>query len=203
MKMNKDFKDSKIKEDNKFKDNKFKEIERKFLVKYLPDLSKIKNLEKNYIKQAYISTSPLLRIRQKNDQYFFTYKSKGSIERVEVEEEITKEEFLNLWNKIEGYPIIKTRYTFPIGEVEVMGEDGESIEILEKKDININNFNNINNIIVELDIYEEYHKGFKNIEIEFCNLEDANAFIPPNWFGEDVTENFLYTNASMSKNKII
>lgn len=157
------------------------EIERKFLVKHIPDLSQIPNLQKNYIKQAYISTTPLLRIRQKNEQYFFTYKSRGTIQRTEVEEEITKEQFLNLWSKIEGYPIIKTRYTFPL------------VDIINK---------NKSCLFVELDIYEGEHEGFKNVEVEFSSLEEANSFIPPEWFGEDITENFLYTNASLSKNKV-
>ncbi|MFI3230565.1 MAG: adenylate cyclase [bacterium] len=158
--------------------NRNLEIEKKYLVKYMPDLSKISNLKEYVIKQAYISTTPLLRIRQRNNQYFFTYKSSGSIERTEVEELITQEQFLNLWEKIEGTPIIKKRYTFPIA--------------ISPKTANI--------LFAELDVYEGELEGFKNVEVEFSSVKEANNFIPPDWFGEDVTDNFEYTNANLSKN---
>lgn len=158
--------------------NKNLEIEKKFLVNYVPDLSKTNNLKKYVIKQAYVSIVPLLRIRQSNDQYFFTYKSSGSIERTEIEEIITKEQFLNLWQKIEGVPITKTRYTFPIA--------------ISAGTANI--------LFAELDIYEGELEGFKSVEVEFSSLDEANNFQPPDWFGEDVTHNFEFTNANLSKN---
>lgn len=161
--------------------NKNLEIEKKYLVKYVPDLKKISNLKEYVIKQAYISTTPLLRIRQSNNQYFFTYKSSGLIERTEVEEIITEEQFLNLWKKIEGTPIMKKRYTFPIA--------------ISPKTANI--------LFAELDIYEGELEGFKNVEVEFSSIEEASNFIPPDWFGEDITNNPKYTNANLSKDREI
>ncbi|WP_250278051.1 CYTH domain-containing protein [[Clostridium] colinum] len=144
------------------------EIERKFLLKYMPNLE---NCETYYIKQGYICTNPVLRIRQKNEKYIFTFKGKGDIQREEIEQEITKEEFENLWQKIQGQPIIKTRYIIPID----------------------------NNLKAELDIYDGNLKGFKNVEVEFDSIDEANNFIPPDWFGEDITKNEKYTNAYLSK----
>ena len=144
------------------------EIERKFLVKYIPDL---KGCKSYYIKQGYISTQPVLRIRQKNEKYIFTFKGKGDIKREEIEKEITKEEFDNLWLKIQGQPIIKTRYIIPL-------QDG---------------------LIAELDIYDGNLKGFKNVEVEFDSIKDADNFTAPDWFGEDITKNVKYTNAYLSK----
>ncbi len=144
------------------------EIERKFLVKYIPNLDGLKKL---YIKQGYISTKPVLRIRQQDEKYVFTFKGKGDLIRKEIEEEITKQEFDNLFKKIEGNPIIKTRYIVKID----------------------------NNLKAELDIYEGVLKGFKNVEVEFNSIEQANSFIPPDWFGEDITKNEKYTNAYLSK----
>lgn len=144
------------------------EIEKKFLVNYIPDLKDCKCF---YIKQGYISTNPVLRIRQKDEKYIFTFKGKGDISREEIEKEITKEEFDNLWLKIEGQPIIKSRYIIPLE----------------------------NGLIAELDIYDGNLKGFKNVEVEFDSIEEAENFIPPDWFGEDITKNIKYTNAYLSK----
>lgn len=144
------------------------EIERKFLVNYMPNLNSYKY---SYIKQGYISIQPVLRVRQKDEKYMFTFKGKGDIKREEIEKEITKEEFDNLWLKIEGEPIIKKRYIIPLE----------------------------NGLIAELDIYEGNLEGFKNIEVEFDNLEQAKNFIPPNWFGKDITTDIKYTNAYLSK----
>ena len=42
------------------------EIERKFLIKELPDLSKYDYVD---IEQGYLCTHPVVRIRKKNDKY--------------------------------------------------------------------------------------------------------------------------------------
>ncbi len=144
------------------------EIERKFLVKYMPN---IEGCKKFYIKQGYISINPVLRVRQINEKYIFTFKGKGDIQRQEIEREINKDEFDNLWLKIEGEPIIKTRY----------------IILLD------------NNLKAELDIYEGNLKGFKNVEVEFNSIKEAEDFNPPDWFGKDITKNIKYTNAYLSK----
>ena len=38
-------------------------------------------------------------------------------------------------------------------------------------------------------------------EVEFESEEEANAFVPPQWFGEDVTFDGRYHNSYMSKMK--
>ena len=73
------------------------EIERKFLVDSLPNL---KDCRSEKIIQAYISTDPVIRIRQMNTHYFLTVKSHGHIMREEFEMPITKEQFYSLWEKI-------------------------------------------------------------------------------------------------------
>ena len=54
------------------------EIERKFLIKDLPDLSKYDYVD---IEQGYLSTEPVVRIRKKNDKYMLTYKGSGKLAR--------------------------------------------------------------------------------------------------------------------------
>lgn len=152
------------------------EIERKFLIKELP-----KNLEQyeiKTIKQAYISTNPTIRIRQQNDEYILTVKGSGKMKRQEFELELTKEQFENLWKKIEGGYISKKRYIIPF-----LGDEN-----LSERELTI-----------ELDIYEGQLQGFMNVEVEFSTLNDAILFEPPNWFGEEVTNDKRYSNASLVK----
>lgn len=148
------------------------EIERKFLVEKLPpDLEKYKS---HKIKQAYIATSPTLRLRQQDDEYIFTFKGKGDIKKVEFEYKLSEEEFNNLWQKVETKKIEKTRYLIPLD----------------------------NNLTAELDIYYGELSGFMNVEVEFESLEKAEEFKAPAWFGEDISMDRRYSNASLSINGI-
>ena len=57
------------------------EIERKFLVRSLPE-----NLEQypfHFIEQAYLCTSPVVRVRRQDNEYILTYKGKGLMVREE------------------------------------------------------------------------------------------------------------------------
>lgn len=148
-------------------DDKKYEIEKKYLIKNIPNL---KNLKSYKIVQGYISVDPVLRIRQKNDKYFFTFKGKGFLKRIEFEQEITKKEFENLLPKIEGTIIKKTRYIYPLN----------------------------NNFIAEIDIFEKPFENLCIVEVEFNSENDAKNFIPPDWFGEDITNNIKFTNSYMS-----
>ena len=50
------------------------EIERKFTIKELPDLTSYKY---HKIEQAYLNTNPVVRIRKEDDNYYLTYKGKA------------------------------------------------------------------------------------------------------------------------------
>ena len=84
------------------------EIERKFLVNTLPE--GLEDYPHSEISQAYISTRPVIRIRQKGDKYILTVKSSGLLKREEFEMYISREEYDNLAAKAEGNIINKTRY---------------------------------------------------------------------------------------------
>lgn len=148
------------------------EIERKFLVSFLPEC--LDCFCKHEIKQAYISTSPTLRLRQQDDSYIFTFKGRGEIKKTEFEYSLTKEEFDKLWEKVETKKIEKTRYLIPLE----------------------------NNLTAELDIYHGELKGFMNVEVEFDSLEKAEKFKVPKWFGKDVSTDKRYSNAQLSINGI-
>lgn len=92
------------------------EIERKFLVKELPDLSGVKSSE---IMQGYVSILPEIRVRKLDDKYYRTEKDEGTVVREEREWEITKDEADKLFSEVKTNIIKKTRYYIPYGNYTV------------------------------------------------------------------------------------
>ncbi|MGN0156679.1 MAG: CYTH domain-containing protein [Lachnospiraceae bacterium] len=86
------------------------EIERKFTIKELPDLSQYSF---HKIEQAYLNTDPVIRIRREDDNYYMTYKGKGLLAREEYNLPLNKESYFHLLSKADGIVISKTRYLIP------------------------------------------------------------------------------------------
>ena len=51
----------------------------------------------------------------------------------------------------------------------------------------------------ELDIFGGVLDGLYFIEVEFESEEDAENFVPPVWFGENVSDDKRYANSYLSK----
>lgn len=145
------------------------EIERKFLIKNLPD--NLTSYKARKIEQAYLCTDPVVRVRRDNDDYYLTYKSKGMIVREEYNLPLTKEAYGHLLAKADGNIITKTRYEIP------------------EKD----------NLTIELDVFEGKFDGLLLAEVEFASEEEALGYIPPEWFGEDVSNSTKYHNSTLSR----
>lgn len=145
------------------------EIERKFLIKKLPD--NLTSYKARKIEQAYLCTAPVVRVRRDNDDYYLTYKSKGMIVREEYNLPLTKEAYRHLLAKADGNIITKTRYEIP------------------EKD----------NLTIELDVFEGKFDGLLLAEVEFASEEEALGYIPPEWFGEDVSNSTKYHNSTLSR----
>ena len=145
------------------------EIERKFLVKELPD-----NLEsyphKSY-KQGYLCRGPVVRVRDEGGEYVLTYKGSGLLVREEYNLPLNKEAFEHLLEKIDGKIIDKERYRVPL-----QGSD----------------------LVAELDIFNGELDPLKLVEVEFESEEEAKAFVPPEWFGREVTYDPRYHNSTLS-----
>jgi len=92
------------------------EIERKFLIDILPDLTKY---EHNHICQGYLCTSPVVRVRRDGDRYYLTYKGDGLLAREEANLKLTKESFEHLLAKADGRIIDKTRYLIPFNKYTI------------------------------------------------------------------------------------
>ena len=86
------------------------EIERKFTITKLPDLSAYPSKK---MVQAYLNTDPVIRIRKEAEEYVLTYKGKGLLVREEYNLPLNKESFDHLLPKADGTVISKTRYYIP------------------------------------------------------------------------------------------
>jgi CYTH domain-containing protein len=86
------------------------EIERKFLVKHLPNGWKGKT--SSHIVQGYFPTFKAIeiRLRRKDSHHFLTVKAGQGHKRQEEEIEISKAQFRALWPLTRGAQISKTRY---------------------------------------------------------------------------------------------
>lgn len=150
------------------------EVEKKWLVTGdLPDLNGIKGKE---VIQGYIavtSDGTEVRVRQKGDKYFQTIKSDGGLVRGEIEVELTKNQFDDLWQATVGRRLEKTRY-----EIEFGGAT------------------------IELDVYKGDLAGLNVAEVEFASVRDSETFAPPRWFGKEVTEDKRFKNKNLAINGI-
>ena len=147
------------------------EIERKFLVPALPP--DYQSWEAIQMEQGYLSTAPVVRVRKENDEYYLTYKSKGLLAREEYNLPLTRESYEHLLSKADGIILTKKRYMIPVPVNE--------------------------HLTIELDVFEGHYNGLILAEVEFSTEEEAKAFTPPSWFGEDVTFSGEYHNSRLSK----
>ena len=53
-------------------------------------------------------------------------------------------------------------------------------------------------LVIELDVFEAPFQGLVLAEVEFSSEEQALAFTPPAWFGQDVTFSKKYHNSRLS-----
>ena len=145
------------------------EIERKFLIDRLPE--KLEVYPHKELEQGYLCTDPVVRVRKEGEEYVLTYKSKGLMMREEYNLPLNKTAYEHLLEKADGIVISKTRYILP-------EKDG---------------------LKIELDVFHGKHDGLILAEVEFPTKEAANAYCPPEWFGEDVTYSTKYHNSNLSK----
>jgi len=52
-------------------------------------------------------------------------------------------------------------------------------------------------MIVEIDVYDQV--DFVVVEVEFASMEEADSFVPPSWFGEEISFNKKYSNKAVWK----
>ena len=147
------------------------EIERKFLIHSLP--VDLNKYQSRRIEQAYLCTEPVVRIRRQDDDYILTYKSAGMMAREEDNLALTREAYLHLKEKADGIVLSKTRYLLPLD----------------------------NGLMIELDVFDAPYETLYLAEVEFSSVNEANSFVAPDWFGEDVTYSGKFHNSYLSQPK--
>ena len=158
------------------------EIERKFTIKELPaDLERYSFL---HIEQAYLNDSPVVRIRKENEEYYLTYKGSGLMAREEYNLPLDEASYRHLLTKADGNIISKKRYVIPIEKPQFQKNFVPAIEPA---------------LSIELDVFAPPFAPLVMAEVEFPSVEMADAFIPPAWFDEEVTNNPEYHNSVMSR----
>ena len=145
------------------------EIERKYLIDKIP--FSLEGFCCRRIEQGYLCTEPVVRVRRDDDTYYLTYKSKGLMVREEYNLPLTREAYEHLKTKADGRIISKLRYMIPLA----------------------------GSLTAELDLFQDDLAPLMLAEVEFDTVEEAEHFLPPEWFGEDVTSSSKYHNSTLSK----
>ena len=159
------------------------EIERKFTVKTVPV-----NLEQypfHIIEQAYLCIDPVVRIRKEDDNYYLTYKGKGLMAREEYNLPLHEQAYYHLREKADGNVIAKKRYLIPIEKPTFVSDFNSSIDQIS--------------LTIELDIFEAPFENLIIAEVEFPDEKTARAFLPVDWFLDDVTNDPAYHNSNLSR----
>jgi adenylate cyclase len=144
------------------------EIERKFLVAEVPGDLDIGSREE--IAQGYLATGDhQVRLRRQGDRPLLTAKRGRGLVRDEVEVPLEEESFERLWPLTEGRRLKKERLTATV--------DGQTVEV---------------------DVYRGPLAGLIVAEVEFEDLGAARAFLPPRWFGRELTDDARYSNQRLA-----
>jgi adenylate cyclase len=147
-----------------------REIERKFLVKWLPD--ELKRSRSFVIEQGYLATESAgrqVRLRKRGHAASLTFKLRRDSHREEREIKLSPKQFAALWPGTAGRRLRKVRYEIPW-----------------------------ENVLIELDIYRGRHAGLVVAEVEFPDRATCRRFKAPWWFGREVTGEKRYSNVRLA-----
>lgn len=144
------------------------ERERTWMVRRLPqDLPAPTPIRQGYLAH---DGTVAVRVRRRGDRHVATVKGGRGARRVEVEWDVTREQFEALWPLTEGRRVEKVRHEVPVGDATA-----------------------------ELDVFAGALAGLVLVEVEFDDDEAMAGFDPPDWFGPEVTDDERYTNGSLAQ----
>lgn len=147
-----------------------REIERKYLLKRLPE--DLNRWRRYVIVQGYLATEPdgrQVRLRKKGKTASLTFKVGRGRSREEREIKLSPKQFAALWPATAGRRLYKLRYEIPW-----------------------------RNLLIEIDIYRRRHSGLVVAEVEFPYRATCAKFKPPSWFGREVTGEKRYSNVRLA-----
>lgn len=145
------------------------EIERKFLLDRVPP--ETADVEPTDIAQGYlaIDADAEVRIRVRGDDRVLTVKrGRGEVRR-EISVPLTDEQFEALWPLTAGRQVEKRRWVIPQGELQL-----------------------------EVDVFGGHLEGLIVAEVEFPSEAASRGFVPPDWFGREVTDDAHFRNAALA-----
>lgn len=147
------------------------EVERKWLVREPPPdaLAAIGDR----IDQGYLlvcADGGEVRLRRRGARCYLTTKAGRGLVREELEVELTSDQYAVLWPATEGRRVEKVRRVLEAG----------------------------GGLVIELDEYAGALTGLLTAEVEFPDVDTANEFDVPSWFGRDVTEDDAYRNQRLA-----
>ncbi|AZN39083.1 CYTH domain-containing protein [Paenibacillus albus] len=152
------------------------EVERKFLLPVYPaalvQSGELVILSEQRIDQTYlaIADSQELRVRRLVDlatgtvHFTHTFKSGGGLVREEIEYDISEGLYEQVMQAFQAIPLTKNRITARWNDTTT----------------------------VEIDIYDQIQLTV--LEVEFESEKEALAFVPPDWFGQDISSAKEYSN---------
>lgn len=106
--------------------------------------------------------------------YFLTLKLGSGLTRLEFENRISKKEYENLENdNLTKFTILKTRH----------------IIFYNEHTYYLDYYNNV----------FENNKNLITVEVEFHSEEEAKNFTPPDWLGEEITNDEKYKNKNLKE----
>ena len=148
------------------------EIERKYLLNLADVPAVLNELEYADIEQGYLlwnDEGGESRLRRIGNQHKLTIKKGKGIKRTEVEIDISEDQYRSLWLLTEGKRLYKTRY-----------------------------YLNESKHVIEIDVYSGKAAGLVVAEVEFMDIEDCKSYIPPHWFGREISENEAFRNRNLA-----
>jgi CYTH domain-containing protein len=124
------------------------------------------------LRQAYVAVDGGVEVRVRSDgaAHVLTVKSGAGLERGEVEVPVGAAEFDELWAMAGDHHLEKTRHRIDLG-----------------------------GLTAELDLYGGALAGLAVVEVEFPTRAEAEAFAPPDWFGDEVTGDPAWSNAALAR----
>ncbi len=141
------------------------EIERRFKIKFLPNLDMVerKEITQDYLyKDSFTACRKRKIVDNESTKFIYTCKCKAGTEKGstnEIEAEISKEKYDSLGNGY-GNTIVKDRYIYNLE----------------------------NGLVAEIDIFKGKFEKIAIVEVEFESIEQAKKFVIPEWFGDEICD---------------
>ena len=147
------------------------ERERTWLVRQLPaGLSSGTPILQGYLAH---DGAVAVRVRRRGDRHITTVTGVGGRSRIEIEWDLTREQFEALWPLTEGRRLDKVRH-----EVAVPGGTAE------------------------VDVFGGELAGLVLVEVEFDDDAAMHAFDAPTWFGPEVSDDPRYANGALARHGV-